>query len=51
MRTLIIFDTACLILFDKIDKLNILQKLFQQVTITPKIAEEFNQKTPVYVRK
>jgi predicted nucleic acid-binding protein len=49
MRTLIISDTACLILFDKIGKLDILQKLFQQVTITSNIAEEFNQKTPEWI--
>ncbi len=43
MQTLIISDTACLILFDKIGKLNVLKDLFQTVTITSKIAEEFKK--------
>jgi len=49
MRTLIISDTACLILFDKIGEFEILRKLFQTVTITSIIAEEFKKQTPDWV--
>jgi predicted nucleic acid-binding protein len=49
MQTLIISDTACLILFDKIGKLNVLKDLFQTVTITSKIAEEFKKETPNWI--
>jgi len=46
---LIISDTACLILFDKIGEFEILRKLFQTVTITSIIAEEFKKQTPDWV--
>ena len=49
MQTLIISDTACLILFDKIGKLTVLKELFQTVTITSKIAEEFKKETPNWI--
>jgi predicted nucleic acid-binding protein len=49
MQTLIISDTACLILFDKIGEFEILRKLFQTVTITSIIAEEFKKQTPDWV--
>jgi len=49
MQTLIISDTACLILFDKIGKLTLLKELFQTVTITSKIAEEFKKETPNWI--
>jgi predicted nucleic acid-binding protein len=49
MRTLIISDTACLILFDKIGKLDILKDLFHTVTITSKIAEEYKKETPNWI--
>jgi predicted nucleic acid-binding protein len=49
MQTLIISDTACLILFDKIGEFEILRKIFQTVTITSIIAEEFKKQTPDWV--
>ena len=49
MQTLIISDSACLILFDKIGKLTVLKELFQTVTITSKIAEEFKKETPNWI--
>jgi predicted nucleic acid-binding protein len=49
MQTLVISDTTSLILFDKIGKLDLLQKLFNQVTITSKIADEFKKKLPEWI--
>jgi len=50
MQEVIIADTSCLILLDKIDELSILQKLFNQVTITSIIAQEFTKPLPEWVR-
>ncbi len=50
MQTLIISDTTCLILFDKIGELTILRDLFQQVTITSEIAEEFKKRIPDWIK-
>jgi predicted nucleic acid-binding protein len=49
MQSLIISDTACLILFDKIGELDILRKLFKTIFITTKIPEEFKKKTPDWI--
>jgi len=46
LRRVIISDTSCLILLDKIGALNLLSKLFGEITITREIAEEFNKKLP-----
>lgn len=42
----VIADTSCLILLDKIGELQLLQSLFQRVTITEEIAAEFGQQLP-----
>lgn len=42
----IIADTSCLILLDKIGELGLLQSLFQRVTITEEIADEFGLQLP-----
>ena len=46
MQRVIISDTSCLILLDKIGELNLLNKLFGQVTVTPEIANEFRKELP-----
>ena len=46
MQKVIISDTSCLILLDKIGELNLLNKLFGQITITQEIAEEFKNELP-----
>lgn len=46
MRSVIISDTSCLILLDKIEELNLLNKLFGRVTITQEIAHEFKKELP-----
>jgi predicted nucleic acid-binding protein len=43
MQKVIISDTSCLILLDKIGELNLLNKLFGQIIITQDIAREFKK--------
>lgn len=46
MQSVIISDTSCIILLDKIGELNLLNKLFGQITITQEIADEFKNELP-----
>ena len=46
---IIIADTSCFILLDKIDYLEILQKLFGQVTTTTEVSNEFGKPLPEWV--
>lgn len=46
MQKIIISDTSCLILLDKIGELNLLNRLFGQITITQEIADEFKKELP-----
>lgn len=46
MQKVIISDTSCLILLDKIGELTLLSKLFGQITITQEIANEFKKELP-----
>lgn len=46
MQKVIISDTSCLILLDKIGELSLLNKLFGQVVITQEIAREFKKELP-----
>jgi len=45
----IIADTSCLILIEKIDEFDILQKLYETVIITPVIANEFGNELPKWI--
>jgi predicted nucleic acid-binding protein len=47
---IVIADTSCFILLDKINELDILQKLFQTVTTTEDIAAEFRKELPSWVK-
>ena len=49
MQTLIISDTACLILLDNIGKIDILKTLFGQISVTTIIAEEFKNVLPDWI--
>lgn len=42
----VIADTSCLILLDKIGELDLLKSLFERITITEEIAEEFGYALP-----
>lgn len=43
---IIIADTSCLIAFDRINKLDILQKTFSEIVTTKEVAEEFGKNIP-----
>jgi hypothetical protein len=47
--SVVIADTSCLILLDKIDELDILNALFEEVYITETIAKEFGKKLPQWI--
>lgn len=49
MQKVIISDTSCLILLEKIGELNLLHQLFGSVVITSAIAQEFNMDLPVWL--
>ncbi|TZF86360.1 hypothetical protein FW774_04755 (plasmid) [Pedobacter sp. BS3] len=46
----IITDTSCLILLDKIGALNLLYTLYRNVLITPQIAAEFKTALPAWIQ-
>ena len=46
---IVITDTSCLILLDKLDALIILQKLYGDVITTPEIANEFGKALPDWI--
>jgi predicted nucleic acid-binding protein len=48
MQKVIISDTSCLILLEKIGALYLLQQLFGRIVITPEIANEFITELPVW---
>lgn len=50
MPELIICDTSCLILFDKIGKLELLRQCYDNIYVTPEIAEEFGKALPNWVK-
>ena len=47
---IVIADTSCFILLDKINELDILQKLFHTVTTTEDIVAEFGKELPGWVQ-
>jgi predicted nucleic acid-binding protein len=47
--SIVIADTSCFILLDKINELDLLQKVFKAVTTTREIANEFNNPLPPWV--
>lgn len=50
MQKVIIADTSCLILLDKIGEFNLLNKLFGQIVVTPEIAKEYKKALPVWIK-
>ena len=49
MQKVIISDTSCLILLDKIGELELLNKLFGTIITTNEVAKEFGQTLPYWV--
>lgn len=50
MQKIIVSDTSCLILLSKIHRLDLLQKLFGNITITKIVAEEFGNSLPSFIQ-
>lgn len=50
MQKVIVSDTSCLILFDKIGELNLLHKTFGTIQITKQVADEFNKNLPDWIQ-
>jgi len=50
MPKIVISDTSTLILFQKIDEFNLLQKVYSELITTPEIAEEFGEKLPAWIK-
>jgi predicted nucleic acid-binding protein len=48
--SVVIADASCFILLDKIDSLNLLQKLFKTVATSIEIANEFGKPLPEWVQ-
>ena len=50
MQILVISDTTCLVILEKIGQLEILKKLYGEVTVTTIIAKEFKKQLPDWIR-
>jgi predicted nucleic acid-binding protein len=49
MYKLIIADTSCLILLSKINRLDLLCALFETITVTTEVADEFGEPLPLWI--
>lgn len=49
MQKVIVSDTSCLILFYKIGELDLLNKVFDQITITNTVALEYKRNLPEWI--
>lgn len=49
MQRIIVSDTSCLILLDKIGHLGLLKSIFGKITVTKEISEEFNKALPDFI--
>jgi len=49
MQKIIIADTSCLIVLDKVGCLDLLNKVFGEVVITQQVFEEFGNSTPPWI--
>jgi len=50
MRKIIISDTSCFILLSNIGELDLLKKVYSEITTTSTIAEEFGEELPAWVK-
>ncbi|MEQ8684128.1 MAG: DUF3368 domain-containing protein [Imperialibacter sp.] len=50
MAEVIISDTSCLIAYQRIDRLDILQKLFHELIITEQVLSEFGKAVPKWIK-
>ena len=49
MRRSVIVDTSCLIIFDKIDKFEILKGVYNEIITTPEVLGEFGKPLPGWI--
>ncbi|VAW16477.1 hypothetical protein MNBD_BACTEROID01-1107 [hydrothermal vent metagenome] len=49
MHKIVISDTSCLILFHKIGELDLLRKVYDSVSTTPEVAQEFLEELPDWI--
>ncbi len=49
VNKIIISDTSCLIAFDRINRLDILQQVFTEIITTKEVAVEFEKPLPVWI--
>lgn len=50
MPKIIVADTSCLILFEKINALNLLKKVYGQIYITETVRAEYDQEVPGWIK-
>ena len=50
MQKIIVSDTSCLILLDKIRRLDLLKALFGKIIVTQLVADEFGKKLPDFIQ-
>jgi predicted nucleic acid-binding protein len=50
MSIVVISDTSCLIALDRINQLDLLQKLFHQIVTTQAVQEEFGKELPEWIQ-
>lgn len=50
MPKIVISDTSTLILFQKIDQFNLLEKVYGELITTPEIAKEFGEELPYWIK-
>ena len=50
MRNVIISDTSCLVLLKNINQLELLQKVFSEITITEEVYSEFGNELPDWIK-
>jgi len=49
MHSIVISDTSCLIILNKIGQLEILQKVYENIITTPEVAQEFSEYLPGWI--
>jgi len=49
MRRVVISDTSCIIALDRIQQLDILEQVFQEVWTTPEVRDEFGADLPPWI--
>jgi predicted nucleic acid-binding protein len=49
MHDVVISDASCLIILDKINKIEILSDLYQNIVTTPEVAKEFGKSLPSWI--